>query len=266
MTQESDVLVTTTTPDGADPEWDYALGFLKAYGFNRDATVSPSALGPMGSEIVQLPPPRGEVKPAEITYLGNQFIFHPGVYLITGGSGSGKSTFTTGLARMAPHAIERISYLEPEEGGNSHYREHDLMQAIVGAIIKSQKRVIIIDSIRTFFYASGLGGTGAGGVSMGLYSILTTWDIFAQRMGVTIMMVINPLAVRGELLEQLFEAAKGSVTAIIQFDSPTKYSYSSRKSQTRELKKGTLRSLADRMDNEAQRSSINVIRHNARNI
>lgn len=266
MARETDVLVTTTTPDGADPQWDYALGFLKAYGFNRDATVSPTALGPMGSEIVQLPAAGTEAKPSEVSYLGNQFVFHPGVYLVTGGSASGKSTFTMGLARVAPNDIERISYLEPEEGGKSHYREHDLMQAIIESILLKKKRVIIIDSIRTFFYASGLGGTGAGGVSMGLYSILTTWDIFAQRMGVTIMMVINPLAVRGELLEQLFEAAKGSVTAILQFESPTKYTYSSRKSQTREMKKGTFRSPADRLDSDAQRSSINVIRHNARNI
>lgn len=165
----------------------------------------------------------------------------PGVTIIIGRSGSGKTKLA--LERMTA-LNESVIYARhgepldqrfvkalmnnPEASGVMLLPfEVDVANAIAGFLFQDGSDVMIIDSLRYLFYAGG-GATGKGGVNMTLFADISYLDVVANQRGKSLVVIINPLTDDDSSYKSIIEAAKGSVSALIDVISTTSIRYTSR--------------------------------------
>lgn len=164
-----------------------------------------------------------------------KLMLKPGVGVVLGKSGTGKTLLTRYvLEALNQKDVAYISFREPTEG--SIVREATAYLAMLNAL----EPVIVFDSIRSILFASDTkGATGKGGIHMGIFQILTVWDLMARALGKHVIFVFNPLSNDEEALELYKEALIGSVSMVITTSEPGSFDVSSRFSKTRDFKKLT---------------------------
>lgn len=165
----------------------------------------------------------------------------PGVTIIIGKSGSGKTKLA--LERMTA-LNDNVIYARHGEPLDRHFVkdlmkdatssgqmllpfEVDVANAIAGFLFQEGSDVLIIDSLRYLFYAGG-GATGKGGVNMTLFADISYLDVVANQRGKSLVVIINPLTDDDASYKSIIEAAKGSVSALIDVQSTTSIRYTSR--------------------------------------
>lgn len=165
----------------------------------------------------------------------------PGVTIIIGRSGSGKTKLA--LERMtemndsvvyARHGepldrrfVEKLSSSADRDGIMLLPFEVDVATTIARFLFQDGSDVLIIDSLRYLFYAGG-GATGKGGVNMTLFADISYLDVVANLRGKSLVVIINPLTDDDASYKAIVEAAKGSVSALIDVQSTTSFRYTSR--------------------------------------
>lgn len=165
----------------------------------------------------------------------------PGVTIVIGRSGSGKTKFTLNNLTLKNDNVmyarfgEPLDYrfvehmaTNPESKGISLLDfEVDVASRIASFLFEDGSDVLIVDSLRYLVYAGG-GATGKGGVNMTLFADISFLDVVASRRGKSLVVVINPLADDDEAYKQIIEAAKGSVSGLIDMVSPSSFRFTSR--------------------------------------
>lgn len=197
---------------------DFVFGFTQTHVVRTDSVLT--LPGPARVDDWRMPVGQGE--PWELTLKKGRISMQPGAGVILGAAGMGKSLFADYL--RATHGATVIKYREPEKG--AILRETQLAAALAGAIRKGSK-LIVVDSLRTLFYAS-TGATGRGGVNMGIFELLTAFDQIAQDAGVTIWFALNPMTAERDQLEFYFDVVRGAVTYSIYAERPFHLRVSSR--------------------------------------
>lgn len=165
----------------------------------------------------------------------------PGVTIIIGRSGAGKTklalerlvSLNKGVtyARFGEPLDHRFSKALQAQGGNGPLSlltfEVDLATQIANHLLSEDSRVMVVDSLRYLFYAGG-GATGKGGVNMTLFADISHTDVAVSQCGKSLVVIINPLTDDDASYKSIIEAAKGSVSALIDVKSPTSIRYTSR--------------------------------------
>lgn len=165
----------------------------------------------------------------------------PGVTIVLGRSGSGKTKFTLNNLTLKNDNVmyarfgEPLDYrfvehmaTNPESKGISLLDfEVDVASRIASFLFEDGSDVLIVDSLRYLVYAGG-GATGKGGVNMTLFADISFLDIVASRRGKSLVVVINPLSDDDDAYKQIIEAAKGSVSGLIDMVSPSSFRFTSR--------------------------------------
>jgi hypothetical protein len=154
----------------------------------------------------------------------------PGAAVVLGKPYSGKTLFADTLHKRNPTDVVVLRFREPEI--DSMLFERNLVAKFYKAL-KSSASCIFIDSLRTTFYVSG-GATGKGGVNMGIYGLLTAFDILAKHHDKVVMFSLNPMTTDEDAIQFYLEAAKGSVAHTIHATAPKLLNVSSRSSTTRD--------------------------------
>lgn len=154
----------------------------------------------------------------------------PGAACVLGKPYSGKTLFADTLLKRNPADVVVIRFREPEVDALLY--EKNLVQEFYRAL-KSSAGLIFIDSLRTTFYVSG-GATGKGGVNMGIYALLTAFDVLAKHHDKVIMFSLNPMTTDEDAIQFYIEAAKGSVAHTLYATQPKHLTVSSRSSTTRD--------------------------------
>lgn len=147
-----------------------------------------------------------------------------GAGVLFGKPDSGKTLFATTLNNLNEN-VKVLRYREPE--ADSMLYEADLVFALRDAMA-IPGTVIIVDSIRTVFYDTGSGATGKGGVNMGIFPLLTAYDILARQAGCVVLFALNPMTTDDDAIEFYLEAARGSVAHTIHATAPLSVRVSSR--------------------------------------
>lgn len=165
----------------------------------------------------------------------------PGVTMIIGKSGSGKTKLA--LERMTA-LNKNVSYVRYGEPLDRRFVQQltqakdmsrvdllsfevDVAAEIADFLFNENKDVLIIDSLRYLFYAGG-GATGKGGVNMTLFADISFLDNVANLRGKSLVVIINPLTDDDASYRSIVEAAKGSVSALIDVQSTTSIRFTSR--------------------------------------
>lgn len=199
----------------------------------------------------------------------------PGVTIIIGRSGSGKTKLA--LERMTA-LNENVIYArhgepldqrfvkslmnEPEKSGIMLLPfEVDVANAIAGFLFQDGSDVMIVDSLRYLFYAGG-GATGKGGVNMTLFADISYLDVVANQRGKSLVVIINPLTDDDASYKSIIEAAKGSVSALIDVTSVTNIRYTSRYEE-RDFRSISLPELAKTGSNDTQVMKADSARTNS---
>lgn len=199
----------------------------------------------------------------------------PGVTIIIGRSGSGKTKLA--LERMTA-LNENVIYArhgepldqrfvqslmnDPEKSGIMLLPfEVDVASAIAGFLFQDGSDVMIVDSLRYLFYAGG-GATGKGGVNMTLFADISYLDVVANQRGKSLVVIINPLTDDDASYKSIIEAAKGSVSALIDVTSVTNIRYTSRYEE-RDFRSISLPELAKTGTNDTQIMKADSARTNS---
>lgn len=157
-------------------------------------------------------------------------VLGPGAACVLGKPYSGKTLFADTLKSRNPAEVVVLRFREPEPDALLY--EKTLVQQFYAAL-QSSAGLIFIDSLRTTFYVSG-GATGKGGVNMGIYGLLTAFDLLAKHHDKVLMFSLNPMTTDEDAIQFYLEAAKGSVAHTIHAVQPKVLTISSRSSTTRD--------------------------------
>lgn len=149
----------------------------------------------------------------------------PGAGVLLGKPGSGKTLFTNTIVARNKGMVDVIRFREPED--DTIYHEDRLIQQMCDFLTSPTERMLVVDSLRTIFYASG-GNTGKGGVNMGLFETLTMYDIVARHFGKVILFTLNPMTTDEDAIVHYLSAAEGSVAYAMYATSPGHFRWSSR--------------------------------------
>lgn len=207
----------------------WILGFTNVYGVSADGDVSANQL-PYRTDALRWPEVRKPAKDPVILETGSKaLVMTPGAAVVLGLPDKGKSLFANNLKARNKSDFALLRYREPEV--DSLLYERDLVVALKNALV-GRGRTIFIDSLRTAFYAGG-GATGKGGVNMGIFEMLTAYDLLAKAHGKVIMFALNPMTNDPDAIEYYLEATRGSVAHTLHATAPLKYSISSRSGDDR---------------------------------
>lgn len=212
------------------------LGFTRLYGLSETGQASSNSLS-FDVEGLRLPPPASAVVAKELaqreTLLATgskQLKLSSGAGVVLGRARSGKTLLADTLRKRNPGDVTVLRYREPEH--DSLLYEASLVEHLYAAL-NSSANVIFIDSLRTTFYVSG-GATGKGGVNMGIFALLTAYDILARRLGKVILFALNPMTTDDDAISFYLEASRGSVTHTLHAVEPTVMIVSSRSFTSRD--------------------------------
>lgn len=178
----------------------------------------------------------------------NSLSFPPGVTILMGRTGAGKSKLALGHLAAMNRDVLYVRFGEPldryfnlaagiygdtgEAGIALASFEVDVAQWLADALLRARSpgrayRAVIVDSLRYLVYGPG-GNTGRGGVNMTLFTDLSFLDTVAARAGLSVILVMNPLAVDDADYNRLLDIAAASVAGTIDVTTPTTIRYTSR--------------------------------------
>lgn len=153
----------------------------------------------------------------------------PGMTMVLGGSGSGKSKFTMGVAAHSTDVLYArygepldpyfLAAVQQDAGVMLVDHEVQLAEMIARFMATDSLEVMIVDSLRYRFY-SGDGATGTGGVNMTLFAALTFLDVAIAQADKALVVVVNPLTPDEKAFAALREVARGSVSCLIEMKDP----------------------------------------------
>lgn len=204
------------------------LGLSRLYGVTEDGAVSETSVA-MDLEELRVPVPKDVRHDYEHASLlindqGRALTLVPGAGCILGRPRAGKTLLTSTLAQYNPDDIRVLRFREPEADSLAY--ERDLV-AMLWKALHEKAAVIVIDSLRTTFYAS-TGATGRGGVNMGIFALLTMFDLIARDFRKVLLFTLNPMTTDDSAMEFYLDAVRGSVTHAIHAVEPGLFSISSR--------------------------------------
>lgn len=187
-----------------------ALGFSRLYHMFEDGFVVESSLDldKFGIDY------QHAGQDVELATGGTDLHLAPGAGVILGKPGAGKTLFSNAL-RARNERVRVLRFREPES--DSLLSEQEAVAVLRTFLEGSDADVLFVDSLRTTFYSTG-GATGRGGVNMGIFSLLTAYDIIARQCGKVILFALNPMTTDDAAIEFYLEACRGSVTHT--FDAP----------------------------------------------
>lgn len=214
--------------NGTAPVW--ALGFQRLYGINDAGEVSKDSKVFRTDGLIVPAQSVEATSVAEFSLGQDSLEIGPGATIVLGVANSGKTLLSRTLRDRNEGAVEIIRYREPES--DSLLYERDLVERLHEAI-HGPARLIFIDSLRTVFYTSG-GATGKGGVNMGIFELLTAYDLIGRATGKNFAFALNPMTTDEQALEFYLEAARGSVSYTIHATSPRAFRLSSRTAPNRD--------------------------------
>lgn len=211
------------------PSW--VLGIQSLFAVSTEGVVSANSISYRTDGLVFPLPPAGVSSQAREIVLatGNDdLVFTPGAGVILGEPDKGKSLFANTLKARNPDRVAVIRYREPET--DSLLYEQQLVGALHASIQSAD--FIFVDSLRTAFYASG-GSTGKGGVNMGLFELLTAYDLLAKAWNKVICFALNPMTTDQDAITYYLEATRGSVSHTFHAIAPKAFRLSSRSARSR---------------------------------
>lgn len=218
-----------------------AIGLSRVYEFTRrkdgelalttsvDSVIPHSFYRP-ASRIAENAAAQPRLKSFKLARNGSRQIELPiGVTLLLGRSGSGKTRLAFEHVFCSnKDDIGSVVYIKAFEPGNEMSMiaaggtsiripslEIDLALDMMQFLTSPTSSLLIIDSLRYLFYSSSGGGTGKGGVNMGLFMTLTHLDKIATDAGKHIVVVVNPLSDDEAAFSAYVEAGLGAVSGMI---------------------------------------------------
>lgn len=208
------------------------LGLTRLYGVAADGSVSQNSMpfdldAFMTVDMFKAVPASRQM---QFETGRKQLTLSPGAGCVLGRPGSGKTLFADTLSRRNPGRAATIRFREPEV--DSLLYERTLVREL-WALLNSAAELIFVDSLRTTFYVSG-GATGKGGVNMGIFPLLTAFDILAKHHGKVLLFALNPMTTDDDAITFYLEAAKGSVSHTLYATQPKALTISTRAAMTRD--------------------------------
>jgi len=206
------------------------LGLSQMYGWESKHDLSTTGT-PWNPELfrhplLEAPVPGGT---HELLLGGSKITLASGAGCVLGKPNKGKTLLSNTLIRRNPDYVDLIRFREPEDDALTS--ERALVNRMLG-FFASDKKVCFVDSVRTIFYRSG-GATGKGGVNMGLFEILTEYDILARHAGKVILFALNPMTNDDAQVDFYLDAVIGSVTHAVHANDPLRFRINSRQGRDR---------------------------------
>lgn len=207
------------------------LGLTRLYGIAADGAVSTNSIPfdldalmttEMFTRVPEMPTMTFETGRADL-------VFTPGAGCVLGKPSSGKTLLADTLAARNPGRAVTVRFREPEV--DSLLYERSFVREL-WSHLNSSAELIFIDSLRTTFYIAG-GATGKGGVNMGIFPLLTAFDILGKHHGKVLLFALNPMTTDDDAINFYLEAAKGSVSHTLYATQPKNLQISSRAATTR---------------------------------
>lgn len=150
-----------------------------------------------------------------------------GVTIIIGGTHSGKSAFASTLAGLLEHneslLVANYALIEPTVDKYSYQLSHPAMLTMQQFIqefrdaLADNVNTFIVDSFRVLQYDLG-GQAVSGGMSTGVFSLLTQLSELCYQMNIALIIPLNP-NVKDDLYDFTVKNLKGSTHNIIDVES-----------------------------------------------
>lgn len=177
--------------------------------------------------------PLTDFPPIELPLNGQHTQVPPGVCAVLGQAATGKTQLSLYLQERG---FTRIAFREPSE--NAIVSEAHLASAIARFLHTANPgEALVIDSLRTLLYTGEVGGgTAKGGVSMGIYALLTVLDLLVREKGLLLVLLINPLSAGADEFEVQRLAAVGSAGSVIVTEQPGSAQLSTRLGRSRDFR------------------------------
>lgn len=155
----------------------------------------------------------------------SQRALKPGVYMVVGRTGKGKTRWLREMLSTVPNGYEAIllNHDEPMLDSDEFGTSCGLRELIDSFdLIRQSPRlnVVALDGVRTIQYES-TGNTLSGGVNSGFFRFLTDAGNAAVRSGVVCLFTYNPNTEKEETYQLVSAMVDGSVQGIINLDNQT---------------------------------------------
>lgn len=162
---------------------------------------------------------------------GKELFLAPGLTLVSGRTGIGKTLMIQALVRASDGLLAYINLLEPFNNAdevNANPVAYDLREAIeLAAVSIAMGHVPVIDSLRILTYTAS-GATGKRGINMGMFGYLTALNNALAQAGASMVAVINPLLDEQEDYDAFISNCRSSVVSVIEVTSTARFVVSRR--------------------------------------
>lgn len=172
--------------------------------------------------------------PFSVAGMNGPVMLPPGLTVITGGTGSGKSTFVRALrdSMVGIVDVRRLLVVEPHDDGDEIVNVPSYMSAdsaLVAAVIgeyslqtKGKRRDIpalyVLDSLRAPLFETS-GSAGSKGISMPFFAQLTRVSNCLAKAGISVMATINPMDDDTAYVASFNRKLSASLPALIQINA-----------------------------------------------
>lgn len=214
---------SSNTEEAQLPSFDIGLPYVDAGSNIKKIKTSDRAFRYTGT------PPVIQVK-------GKELFLAPGLTLVSGPTGVGKTLVVQALIRASEGKLTYINLLEPFNNVDeidANPVAYSLQEAIeLAAMSVAMGLVPVIDSLRILTYTSS-GATGKRGINMGMFGYLTALNNVLAQAGASMMAVINPLLDEKEDYDAFISNCRSSVVSVIEVTSNARFVVSRRPNRDR---------------------------------
>lgn len=154
----------------------------------------------------------------------------PGLTVITGATGSGKSSFVRALQTAMKEQVDvrRLLVVEPHDDGDEilnvqSYTSADsaLVAAVVGEYSKKAKQLpclYVLDSLRAPLFETS-GSAGSKGISMPFFAQITRVSNCLAKAGISVLATVNPMDEDPVYVASFNKKLSASLPAFIQLNA-----------------------------------------------
>lgn len=154
-------------------------------------------------------------------------VLPPGITVITGPTGVGKSSFLRELARIVEVdlALAVEPHDDPADIADTAY--FDSADAALMYLVRRQRAhiladqpapIAVLDSLRQAVFET-TGAAGEKGMVMKFFTILTRVSTSLARNGISVLVTVNPLQTDPDALKAFIDRLKSSVPAVLELSS-----------------------------------------------
>jgi hypothetical protein len=154
-----------------------------------------------------------------------------GCYPVVALPESGKTRFFNAFAAVSNEPVITFGFGEaPEPSRNPDSVATSWAEILNGIAAQYAKghRIFVADSFQTAVFSTGGGAAMAGGISPGLWELVTQWSWACSEAGILMFVSMNPLSDDPEKINPFVIAAKGSSTGTIWMERPLEYRITAR--------------------------------------